>query len=65
MASEEAKEPLKVVEKEKKKIKPEDKSVCNATIQMLHKAQKDGIETIFDRAETDEALQHRHPGHLL
>ena len=52
MASEEAKETLKVVEKEKKKIKPEDKSVDPATIQMLYKAQKEGVETIFDRAET-------------
>ncbi len=52
MASEEAKETLKVVEKEKKKIKPEDKSVDPATIQMLYKAQEDGVETIFDRAET-------------
>jgi carbon-monoxide dehydrogenase catalytic subunit len=52
MASEEAKETLKVVEKEKKKIRPEDKSVDPATIQMLYKAQKDGVETIFDRAET-------------
>ena len=52
MASEEAKETLKVVEKEKKKIKPEDKSVDPATIQMLYKAQQDGVETIFDRAET-------------
>ncbi len=50
MASEEA--TLKVVEKEKKKIKSEDKSVDTATIQMLHKAQQDGVETIFDRAET-------------
>ena len=52
MASEEAKETLKVVEKEKKKIKPEEKSVDSATIQMLYKAQQDGVETIFDRAET-------------
>ena len=52
MASEEAKETLKVVEKEKKKIKPEEKSVDPATIPMLYKAQKDGVETIFDRAET-------------
>ena len=52
MASEEAKESLKVVEKEKKKIKPEDKSVDPATIQMLHKAQHDGVETIFDRADS-------------
>ncbi len=52
MASEEAKETLKVVEKEKKKIKPEEKSVDSASIQMLYKAQRDGVETIFDRAET-------------
>ena len=52
MASEEAKETLKVVEKEKKKIKPEEKSVDAATIEMLYKAQEDGVETIFDRAET-------------
>ena len=52
MASEEAKETLKVVEKEKKKIKPEEKSVDQATVTMLHKAQRDGVETIFDRAET-------------
>ncbi len=52
MASEEAKETLKVVEKEKKKIKPEEKSVDPATIQMLYKAQEEGIETIFDRAES-------------
>jgi carbon-monoxide dehydrogenase catalytic subunit len=52
MASEEAKETLKVVEKEKKKIKPEEKSIDPATIEMLYKAQEDGVETIFDRAET-------------
>ena len=50
MASEEAKETLKVVEK--KKIKPEEKSVDAATITMLHKAQQDGVETIFDRADS-------------
>ncbi|MFH2011886.1 MAG: anaerobic carbon-monoxide dehydrogenase catalytic subunit [Pseudomonadota bacterium] len=52
MASEEAKEDLKVAEKVKKKIKPEEKSVDPATIQMLHKAQQDEVETIFDRADT-------------
>jgi anaerobic carbon-monoxide dehydrogenase catalytic subunit len=52
MASEEAKETLKVVEKEKKKFKPEDKSVDPATVQMLYKSQKDGVETIFDRADS-------------
>ena len=50
MAAEEAKETLKVVEK--KKYKPEDKSVDPATIQMIHKSHQDGVETIFDRAET-------------
>lgn len=53
MAPEEAK--LKVIEKEKKQIRPEDKSVDSATIKMLHKAQADGVETIFDRAETMKA----------
>jgi anaerobic carbon-monoxide dehydrogenase catalytic subunit len=52
MAAEEAKETLKVVEKEKKKIKPEEKSIDPATIQMLYKAQEEGVETIFDRAES-------------
>ena len=55
MASEEAKETLRL-RKEKKKIKPEDKSVDPATIQMLYKAQQDGVETIFDRAEYHESL---------
>jgi carbon-monoxide dehydrogenase catalytic subunit len=53
MSSEDVK--LKAVEKEKKKIKPEEKSVDPATIQMLYKAQEEGIETIFDRAETMKA----------
>ncbi|MDI6755633.1 MAG: anaerobic carbon-monoxide dehydrogenase catalytic subunit, partial [Thermodesulfobacteriota bacterium] len=43
------------MEKEKKQIKPEEKSVDPATILMLHKAQAEGIETIFDRAETMKA----------
>jgi len=53
MAPEEAK--LKVIEKEKKQIKQEDKSVDPATVKMLYKAQADGVETIFDRAETMKA----------
>ncbi|MFH1757646.1 MAG: carbon monoxide dehydrogenase, partial [Pseudomonadota bacterium] len=55
MAVEETKEKLKVMEKEKKQIKPEEKSVDSATIQMLYKSQKEGVETIFDRAETMKA----------
>lgn len=55
MAAEETKEKLKVMEKEKKQIIPEEKSVDSATIQMLYKAQAEGIETIFDRAETMKA----------
>ncbi|MBM4333559.1 MAG: anaerobic carbon-monoxide dehydrogenase catalytic subunit [Deltaproteobacteria bacterium] len=43
------------MEKEKKQIIPEEKSVDPATILMLHKAQAEGIETIFDRAETMKA----------
>jgi len=50
--AEEGKGKLQVVEKEKKQIRPEDKSVDSATIQILHKAQAEGIDTIFDRAET-------------
>ena len=55
MASEETKGKLQVMEKEKKPIKPEEKSVDSATIQMLYKAQAEGVETIFDRAETMKA----------
>ena len=55
MAAEETKGKLQVMEKEKKPIKPEEKSVDSATIQMLYKAQAEGVETIFDRAETMKA----------
>jgi len=55
MASVEAEETLTVTAKEKKKIKPEDHSVDSATVKMLYKAQQDGVETIFDRAETMKA----------
>ncbi len=50
--AEEVKGKLQVLEKEKKPIKPEEKSIDPATIQLLHKAQAEGIETIFDRAES-------------
>ncbi len=55
MAAEETKGKLQVMEKEKKPIKPEEKSVDSSTIQMLYKAQAEGVETIFDRAETMKA----------
>lgn len=50
--SKEIKEEIKLVEKEKKQIKPEEKSVDPATVKMLHQAQAKGIDTIFDRAES-------------
>jgi carbon-monoxide dehydrogenase catalytic subunit len=53
MATEEAK--AKAAAKkpaEKKGYKPEETSVDMATIKMMKKAQEDGIETIFDRAQT-------------
>ena len=49
--SDEIKDKIRPLEKEKKQIKPEEKSVDQATIKMLYKAQADGVETIFDRAE--------------
>jgi len=49
--SDEIKDKIKLMEKEKKQIKPEEKSVDNATIKMLYKAQAEGVATIFDRAE--------------
>ncbi|MDZ4164088.1 MAG: anaerobic carbon-monoxide dehydrogenase catalytic subunit [Smithellaceae bacterium] len=49
--SDEMKDKIKLMEKEKKQIKPEEKSVDPATVKMLYKAQADGVETIFDRAE--------------
>jgi anaerobic carbon-monoxide dehydrogenase catalytic subunit len=38
--------------KTKKEYRIEDKTVDSATITMLEKAARDGVETIFDRAET-------------
>ncbi|MDI6725324.1 MAG: anaerobic carbon-monoxide dehydrogenase catalytic subunit [Smithellaceae bacterium] len=49
--SDEMKDKIKLMEKEKKQIKPEEKSVDSATVKMLYKAQAEGVETIFDRAE--------------
>ncbi len=40
----------KVSKKKTKEINFRDISICDATIQMLEKAKKDGVETAFDRA---------------
>jgi carbon-monoxide dehydrogenase catalytic subunit len=53
--SDEINDKIKPIEKVKKQIKPEEKSVDKATIKMLYKAQADGVETIFDRAENMKA----------
>ncbi|MBW2181520.1 MAG: anaerobic carbon-monoxide dehydrogenase catalytic subunit [Deltaproteobacteria bacterium] len=42
-------EKKKVLSK-KKEINPRDVTICEATIQMLEKAKRDGVETAFDRA---------------
>lgn len=43
--------PEKTVKKAKEKeVNFKDLSICDATIQMLEKAKKDGVETAFDRA---------------
>ncbi|PQP35287.1 carbon-monoxide dehydrogenase catalytic subunit [Desulfobacteraceae bacterium SEEP-SAG9] len=39
----------------KKEIHPKDLTICDATIQMLEKARKDGVETAFDRAASMKA----------
>ena len=39
----------------KKEINPRDVSICDATIQMLEKAKRDGVETAFDRAASMRA----------
>jgi len=38
------------IEKKKKELNFRDITICDATIQMLEKARKDGVETAFDRA---------------
>lgn len=38
-----------------KKINPRDVTICEATAQMLEKAQRDGVETAFDRAASMKA----------
>jgi len=41
--------------KKKKEINLRDISICDATIQMLEKAKRDGVETAFDRAASMKA----------
>jgi carbon-monoxide dehydrogenase catalytic subunit len=50
---EEKKEILK--KKEKDMPDPKDFTTCDATIQMLNKARRDGVETAFERAHTMKA----------
>ncbi len=38
------------IKDKKKELNPKDVSICDATIQMLEKAKRDGVETAFDRA---------------
>ena len=52
MAAEEAKDKAAVAGKAKAGVKPEEVTVDTASIKMILKAQKEGIETIFDRALT-------------
>jgi carbon-monoxide dehydrogenase catalytic subunit len=40
----------KVIKKKEKEINFRDLTTCDATIQMLEKAKRDGVETAFDRA---------------
>ncbi len=43
-------EEKKIVSKKEKEINYRDLTTCDATIQMLEKARRDGVETAFDRA---------------
>jgi carbon-monoxide dehydrogenase catalytic subunit len=43
-------EKVEKVEKKKKEVNFRDITICDATIQMLEKAKRDGVETAFDRA---------------
>lgn len=40
----------KIIKKKEKEINFRDLTICDATIQMLQKAKRDGVETAFDRA---------------
>jgi carbon-monoxide dehydrogenase catalytic subunit len=48
-------EEKKVIVKKEKEINFRDLSICDATIQMLEKAKRDGVETAFDRAVSMKA----------
>ena len=51
----EAKKTTKSADAKSSQINPKDWTVCQATEQMLKKAQKDGVETAFDRAANMKA----------
>ncbi len=51
----EAKKATKSADAKSSQINPKDWTVCQATEQMLKKAQKDGVETAFDRAASMKA----------
>ncbi len=48
-------EEKKIVSKKEKEINYRDLTTCDATIQMLEKARRDGVETAFDRAVSMKA----------
>jgi carbon-monoxide dehydrogenase catalytic subunit len=48
-------EEKKIIAKKEKEINFRDLSTCDATIQMLEKAKRDGVETAFDRAVSMKA----------
>ncbi|MFC1858935.1 carbon monoxide dehydrogenase, partial [Thermodesulfobacteriota bacterium] len=48
-------EEKKPIAKKKKEINFRDVTICDATIQMLEKARRDGVETAFDRAANMKA----------
>jgi carbon-monoxide dehydrogenase catalytic subunit len=48
-------EEKKIIAKKEKEINFRDLSICDATIQMLEKAKRDGVETAFDRAVSMKA----------
>ncbi len=45
----------KVIKKKEKELNFRDLSICDATIQMLEKGKRDGVETAFDRAANMKA----------
>ena len=62
MSQDEKKEkPVLVAEEKKAKkiIDFRDMTTCPTTLQMLKKAEADGVETLFTHAGRNEALPHR------